>query len=90
MDVIYKRVAGLDVHKEAVVATVRVIGDGKAERECRTFETTAAGLVGPVGLADGGAVQPCGDGDDRRLLEAGVEHLERRRFRERAYRQPRR
>ena len=44
MDVIYKRVAGLDVHKETLVATVRVIGDGKAERECRTFETPTAGL----------------------------------------------
>ncbi len=44
MDVIYKRVDGLDVHKETLVATVRVIGDGKAERECRTFETTTAGL----------------------------------------------
>ena len=39
------------------------------------------GAVGPVGLADGGEVQPCGDGGDRRLLEAGVEHLERGRFR---------
>ena len=44
MDVIYKRVAGLDVHKETVVATVRVMVGGKVERECRTFETTTAGL----------------------------------------------
>ncbi len=39
-----RRVAGLDVHKETVVATVRVMVGRKAERECRTFETTTAGL----------------------------------------------
>ncbi len=44
MDVIYDRVAGLDVHKETVVATVRVMVGRKAEHECRTFETTTAGL----------------------------------------------
>ena len=45
MDVIQERVAGLDVHKQTVVATVRVMVGGKAERECRTFETTTAGLL---------------------------------------------
>src|SRR5208282_4397236 len=44
MEVIYDRVAGLDVHKETVVATVRVMVGRKAEHECRTFETTTAGL----------------------------------------------
>src|SRR5215472_5827469 len=44
MDVIYERVAGLDVHKETVVATVRVMAGAKVERECRTFATTTAGL----------------------------------------------
>src|SRR5215472_648804 len=44
MDVIYKRVAGLDVHKETVVATVRIMVGAKVERECRTFATTTAGL----------------------------------------------
>jgi transposase len=44
MDVIYERVAGLDVHKETVVATVRVMVGTKVERECRTFATTTAGL----------------------------------------------
>jgi transposase len=44
MDVIYERVAGLDVHKETVVATVRVMVVTKVERECRTFATTTAGL----------------------------------------------
>ena len=44
MDVIYERVAGLDVHKETVVATVRLMVGAKVERECRTVTTTTAGL----------------------------------------------
>jgi len=44
MDVMFERVAGLDVHKAMVVATVRVATGGKVERECRTFETTTTGL----------------------------------------------
>jgi transposase len=44
MDVMHERVAGLDVHKETIVACVRIIADGKATRECRTFDTTTAGL----------------------------------------------
>jgi transposase len=44
MDVIYERAAGLDVHKETVVATVRVMVGAKVERECQTFATTTAGL----------------------------------------------
>jgi transposase len=44
MDVMHERVAGLDVHKEKIVACVRVMADGKVCRECRTFDTTTAGL----------------------------------------------
>ncbi len=44
MEVMYERVAGLDVHKATVVACVRVMTGRKASRECRTFETTTAGL----------------------------------------------
>jgi transposase len=46
MDVMFERVAGLDVHKAMVVATVRIMAGGKAARECRTFETTTSGLEG--------------------------------------------
>lgn len=46
MDVLYERVAGLDVHKETVVACVRIMADGKATRECRTFATTTEQLMG--------------------------------------------
>jgi transposase len=44
MDVMHERVAGLDVHKETIVACVRIMTGGKATRECRTFDTTTAGL----------------------------------------------
>ncbi|WP_130221180.1 IS110 family transposase, partial [Bradyrhizobium genosp. SA-3] len=45
MDVLYERVAGLDVHKATIVACVRKTTAGTVERECRTFETTTAGLL---------------------------------------------
>ena len=44
MDVIHDRVAGLDVHKDTVVACMRVMSGGKAERTCRTFGTTTVAL----------------------------------------------
>jgi transposase len=45
MDILYERVAGLDVHKDTVVACVRMVADGKTTRECRTFATTTEQLV---------------------------------------------
>ncbi len=45
MDVLYERVAGLDVHKDTVVACVRVATGGQARRDCRTFATTTEGLT---------------------------------------------
>jgi transposase len=44
MDVLYERVAGLDVHKDTVVACVRIMAAGKTTRECRTFATTTGQL----------------------------------------------
>jgi transposase len=44
MEVIHARCAGLDVHKQMVVACVRVTTAGRAQHEVRTFATTAAGL----------------------------------------------
>ncbi len=44
MDVIHDRVAGLDVHKDTVVAWVRVMSGATAERTCRTFGTTTVEL----------------------------------------------
>jgi transposase len=45
MDVIHPRCAGLDVHKQTVVACVRVAGDAPLLQEVRTFATTTSGLL---------------------------------------------
>lgn len=45
MDILYERVAGLDVHKDTVVACVRIVVEGKTKRECRTFATTTEQLA---------------------------------------------
>jgi transposase len=45
MDVIYERVAGLDVHKRTVVACVRRMSGRQVSRECRSFATTTAELL---------------------------------------------
>lgn len=45
MDVIYPRCAGLDVHKQTVVACARIVNDGTPVQQVRTFETTTAGLL---------------------------------------------
>src|SRR5215472_3853760 len=45
MDILYERVAGLDVHKDTVVACVRIATGRQTQRECRTFATTTEGLT---------------------------------------------
>jgi transposase len=45
MKVLYTRCAGLDVHKDTVVACVRTVHGTEAEREVRTFDTTTRGLL---------------------------------------------
>jgi transposase len=46
MEVIYPRCAGLDVHKQTVVACVRIARDSAAPlQEVRTFDTTTSGLL---------------------------------------------
>lgn len=44
MDIMYPRCAGLDVHKDSVVACVRVAHGASAKRETRTFGTTTGAL----------------------------------------------
>jgi len=44
MEVVHQCAAGLDVHKDTVVACVRTMANGKAQRECRTFGTTTEEL----------------------------------------------
>ncbi len=51
MEAMHERVAGLVVHKAKIVACVRIMSAGKVKRECRTFETSTAGL-GVAGLVE--------------------------------------
>ncbi len=46
MEIVFERCAGLDVHKETVVACVRQPSEGKLKRraEVRTFSTMTRGL----------------------------------------------
>src|SRR6202008_1551056 len=44
MEVLYPQCAGLDVHKETVVACVRHMAGGPGKREGRTFKTTTKEL----------------------------------------------
>src|SRR5438874_4582190 len=45
MEVMYPRCAGLDVHKETVVACVCIVSGGELSPSVRTFATTTAGLI---------------------------------------------
>ena len=45
MEVLHPRCCGLDVHKETVVACVRLVIDRKPLKEVRTFFTTTADLI---------------------------------------------
>jgi transposase len=45
MQVLYPRCCALDVHKETVVACLRLVIDDKVVKEVRTFETTTTSLM---------------------------------------------
>jgi transposase len=45
MEVKYRRCCGLDVHKDTVVACVRIASGGEVVSEVRTFQTTTASLI---------------------------------------------
>jgi len=45
MEVVHRRCAGLDVHKDEVVACVRVVTGGQVQSEILRFETTTGGLL---------------------------------------------
>jgi transposase len=49
MEVLHARCAGLDVHKDTVVACVRLASGDEVQQEVRSFATTTQGLLG---LAD--------------------------------------
>jgi len=46
MEVLHPRCAGLDVHKDTVVAAIRLATNGEPTTEVRTFSTTTPGLLG--------------------------------------------
>src|SRR5258706_8527967 len=45
MELLHGRCCGLDVHKETVVACLRLVSNGKVTTEVRTFQTTTAELL---------------------------------------------
>jgi transposase len=45
MEILHPHCAGLDVHKDSVVACVRHMADGTVKREVRSFQTTTKGLI---------------------------------------------
>lgn len=56
MEVLHERCAGLDVHKDSVVACARVVSDGVVKQSVQTFSTTTTGLLA---LSDWLAEQAC-------------------------------
>ena len=75
MELLHRRCCGLDVHKETVVACLRLVADGKVTTEVRTFQTTTADLLRLSEWLAEKRLHACGNGGDRRLLEAGVAYL---------------
>lgn len=57
MEVVYPRCAGLDVHKQSVVACVRIAHNGAPFQEVRTFTTTTSGLLALADWLDGHGVR---------------------------------
>jgi len=60
MEVIYPRCAGLDVHKQTVVACVRIAGEGPPLQQVRTFQTTTSGLLALADWLDSFGVEHVG------------------------------
>jgi hypothetical protein len=45
MEILYPHCAGLDVHKDTVVACARHVTDGKVSTQVKTFKTTTEQLI---------------------------------------------
>ena len=74
LPIIFKRIAGLDVHKKTVVATrMRVVTQEEVERD-QDLWNHDTGTVGVARLVVRVGADPRGDGEHGRLLEAGVQH----------------
>ena len=71
MQVLYTRCAGLDVHKDTIVACVRCVSP-PMHQEVRSFGSTTAELLKLSRLAGRARLHPRGHGGHRGVLEAGV------------------
>src|SRR3974390_1034481 len=79
MEVLYPRCAGLDVHKESVVACIRIASGGEVVTEVQTFSTTTASLVSLAEwLASNGCTHVAMEATGV-YWEAGVAHSFRQR-----------
>jgi hypothetical protein len=75
MEVMHARCAGLDVHKQTVVACVRVATASTARHEVRTFATTPAGGGDPAGVFVPHPIQNRTDDVMRAMADAAVPAL---------------
>jgi len=76
MEVMYERVAGLDVHKQTVVACVRLMVGRKGGARVPNLRHDDGQPDGLAELAESVAMQPRGDGSDGDLLDTCVEDPE--------------
>ena len=75
MEVVYTHCAGLDVHKKTVVACCLTPDpQGGWKKEIKSFGTMTCELLQLSELVASQRVYPRGDGIDRRVLEAGLQH----------------
>lgn len=78
MEVLYPRCAGLDVHKDTVVACVRITEGGRVAQHVETFGTTTTALLKfSEWLASHGVTNVAMEATGV-LLEAGVARARRR------------
>ena len=73
MDILYERVAGLDVHKDTVVACVRIVADGKTNAGVPDVCDHDGAACGAESVARRMPMHARGDGGDGCLLDAGVQ-----------------
>ena len=72
MDILYMRCAGLDIHRDTIVACVRLVEAGGVVRLVETFATTTAELERLSAWLDRPRRHVRRHGGDRRVLEAGL------------------
>ena len=75
MDILYMRCAGLDIHRDSIVACVRLAEAGGVVRLVETFATTTTELGAALRMAGRPWRYVHRDGSNRRVLEAGLAGL---------------